>query len=207
MGWWQDKLAGREPTTAPVPPAPMYQPPAQQVPQQPYPQQPYPQQPYPQQAYAPQPVPGYPAQPYPPGQVAAAQPQQYFDPSTGQPLAPGQLPAGVALQQWQGGQGVRDAQQCPSCGGYNLFSRQNVDGMPSRLPPPMPQCADCGYPVVQFGSKTGAGGDLQTTQQGNPNAAPPRPARESKSGVVVTEQGALQTGWHPDVVVARVTAR
>jgi len=52
------------------------------------------------------------------------------------------------------------ASQCPECGG-TMFARDRAEnGMPMRTPA-MPQCVDCGYPVVQSGSRGGALGSAK----------------------------------------------
>lgn len=49
-----------------------------------------------------------------------------------------------AAASWAGGKGTKtETQPCPQCGGNHYFSRR-PEG-PSRLPPPAPMCADCGY--------------------------------------------------------------
>lgn len=64
--------------------------------------------------------------------------------------------------------GVHDAQNCPSCGGELLMSnsgysqqglrRVNKNGDPVY---PQPSCVNCGWPVVQYGSPMGEGGQAQ----------------------------------------------
>ena len=72
-------------------------------------------------------------------------PQQQFQPQTaarGHGITPENFME--AASAWQGGKGVKtETQPCPQCGGDHYFSRK-PEG-PSRLPPPAPMCADCGY--------------------------------------------------------------
>lgn len=39
---------------------------------------------------------------------------------------------------------LNNSSVCPNCHGGNYFNRSASEG-PSRLPPPAPQCYDCGY--------------------------------------------------------------
>jgi hypothetical protein len=53
--------------------------------------------------------------------------------------------------------GNADAQNCPECGGELFFSRRNGGpGLANRNTYPAPQCANCGWPLVQSGSIGGA---------------------------------------------------
>ena len=99
------------------------------------------QYPTPQQGYPPavpqqqQQQPGYPQQ-------QGYQQQQPQDPYAGKkPANVGE--AVEAMKYWTGGEAVAtETQRCPSCGGNHYFSRRAGS---SRLPPPAPQCFDCGY--------------------------------------------------------------
>lgn len=57
----------------------------------------------------------------------------------------------------KGGQAARlETNRCPLCDGGNYFSRTSGLGKPAA-----PHCWDCGYPLVQYGSPTGAGEAVQ----------------------------------------------
>lgn len=61
---------------------------------------------------------------------------------------------------------------CPSCGSPNFFSRAFSEGGTPLRNPPMPQCHDCGYPLVQSGS---GGGSLTAVRAGGPARAAAQP--------------------------------
>jgi Zn ribbon nucleic-acid-binding protein len=139
--WWAKKLA-TTPATRPAPSVPVY-PGAVQQP------------------VAPQ----VGAHPLLPGQLAAAQqapPQQFYsyDANTGAQIADDGHVAVLyesALQTGGTKKRLEANGVCPECNGTNFFAQtHDENGMAYRSGPKSPQCFDCGFPIVQAGSRTGA---------------------------------------------------
>jgi hypothetical protein len=110
-----------------------------------------------------------PAQPTPaPAAQAQARPVQHQQPQTQEPVDPEDDPNAPSvtnlLRNEQHAERASKARKyetdrCPGCGSANYFSRNFIEGgVARRGPAPTPQCFDCGYPTIQYGSAMGEGG-------------------------------------------------
>jgi hypothetical protein len=106
---------------------------------------------------APPPVPQYRSPPQSPAQPPAP-------PSQGHPEGdPNEASVSNLLRDADRARDASKAQRfekdrCPGCGGTNFFSRGFTEhGAPRRGPAPSPECFECGYPTVQYGSALGEG--------------------------------------------------
>jgi hypothetical protein len=87
------------------------------------------------------------------GYTRTPNPPQQFQPVVEEG---GKIHASDAMIMWQGKDGMRELQSlggCPDCGSPRYSARSS--GV-VRGPKPMPQCFDCGYPLVQAGSGMGS---------------------------------------------------